>query len=562
MTSHVEDLQQHLQWAIELEHATLPPYLTALYSIKDGTNQEAVEVIHSVFIEEMLHLTLAANILNAVGGSPQARLPGDHPVVPDLPRRTRTRRSRSPLAKFSKEALETFLQIERPGEHDGLPEDDNFETIGQFYEAIEEALQRLSARARRGRALLRRPRAAGDRRPLLRRQRPDHRRHRPRVGARARSRRSSSRARACSTRRSGTATATCSIPSARRSRTTSASTSSTSAAATQLGDTPQSGPTGEPFDGRLGRRPQHAPEPAHAPTTPTAARSARRWRSSTTPTRASSTCCTRRSTAARGCSRSRRALMYGLKDEAVKLMQLPSGDGETTVGPSFEYVPPAAAPPHRAAPSRRSSSITDGPYLVYGNVPLSRKKKIVSAQSDSIAWHEDRGDRDRGDLRALPLRAVELEAVLRRHARARRLRRHRDGRHAADDRADPDRPGSHRRRRRDGARGRRASSCKRDGYLCMHAAFCVGRLKRIPEMMEGADDSDVRARDHRHDRALPVGLVHVRARRRTARTSSPTTRSAIAVTEEEGELAGRAVGHRRHPGARAPTASRSRRATA
>jgi len=32
-------------------------------------------------------------------------------------------------------------------------------------------------------------------------------------------------------------------------------------------------------------------------------------------------------------------LMYGLKDEAVKLMKLESGDGETTVGPPFEWVP-------------------------------------------------------------------------------------------------------------------------------------------------------------------------------------------------------------------------------
>ena len=34
---------------------------------------------------------------------------------------------------------------------------------------------------------------------------------------------------------------------------------------------------------------------------------------------------------------------------------------------------------------------------------------------------------------------------------------------------------------------------KRDGSLCMHAAFCVGRLERIPAMMEGVEDSDVRA---------------------------------------------------------------------
>ena len=79
---------------------------------------------------------------------------------------------------------------------------------------------------------------------------------------------------------------------------------------------------------------------------------------------------------------------------------------------------------------------------------------------------------------------------------------------------------------------------KRDGYLCMHAAFCVGRLKRIPELMEGVDDSDVRARDHRDDGALPVGLVHVRAHARTARTSSPTIPSASPSPQEEGELAG------------------------
>ena len=78
----VEDLQQHLQWAVELEHSTLPPYLTALYSIKDGTNPEAVEIIHSVFIEEMLHLTLAANILNAVGGAPNLDYPG---ILPSFP---------------------------------------------------------------------------------------------------------------------------------------------------------------------------------------------------------------------------------------------------------------------------------------------------------------------------------------------------------------------------------------------------------------------------------------------------------------------------------------------
>ena len=54
----------------------------ALYSIREGTNGVATEIIHSVFIEEMLHLTLAANILNAVGGAPNLDYPGIMPSYP------------------------------------------------------------------------------------------------------------------------------------------------------------------------------------------------------------------------------------------------------------------------------------------------------------------------------------------------------------------------------------------------------------------------------------------------------------------------------------------------
>jgi len=32
----VASLRTHLQWALELEHSTIPPYLCALYSIPDG----------------------------------------------------------------------------------------------------------------------------------------------------------------------------------------------------------------------------------------------------------------------------------------------------------------------------------------------------------------------------------------------------------------------------------------------------------------------------------------------------------------------------------------------
>src|SRR4029453_8662609 len=62
----VDSLHEHLQWAIELEHFTLPPYLCALYSLAAVRNPEASEVVASVLVEEMLHMTLAANLLNAV----------------------------------------------------------------------------------------------------------------------------------------------------------------------------------------------------------------------------------------------------------------------------------------------------------------------------------------------------------------------------------------------------------------------------------------------------------------------------------------------------------------
>ena len=142
--SSVESLQQHLQTAIELEHSTLPPYLCALYSLKDGSNAEARAVLQSVALEEMLHLTLAANVLNAVGGAPvldSPRLMPGHPAT--LPHSDGS--VILSLRPFSREAVEGFMAVERPAPADAVAEDENYATIGQFYRAIEEALERLSA---------------------------------------------------------------------------------------------------------------------------------------------------------------------------------------------------------------------------------------------------------------------------------------------------------------------------------------------------------------------------------------------------------------------------------
>lgn len=111
--SDVDELRRHLQAALQLEHATIPPYLTALYSIRPGTNADAYHVLRVVAVEEMLHLTLAANMLNAIGGSPDLTQPG---FVPDYPAYLPDGETdfQADLRPFSPEAMDIFLKIERP----------------------------------------------------------------------------------------------------------------------------------------------------------------------------------------------------------------------------------------------------------------------------------------------------------------------------------------------------------------------------------------------------------------------------------------------------------------
>ncbi|MFF3441146.1 ferritin-like protein [Streptosporangium sp. NPDC002721] len=141
----LESLRGHLQWAIELEHATLPPYLYALYSLDPERNPEAVELVSGVFVEEMLHLALAANLLNAVGGRPLLDTPQMLPPHP-RPMPHGDRSLQLSLVPFGAEALGMFLRIERPAPPGAPVEGDGYETIGQFYGAIEEGLRHLCAR--------------------------------------------------------------------------------------------------------------------------------------------------------------------------------------------------------------------------------------------------------------------------------------------------------------------------------------------------------------------------------------------------------------------------------
>ena len=66
-------LKKYLQHAIELELSTLPPYLSALYSM-DPTNNEngrIIQLITTIVHQEMQHFSLACNLLLSIGGRPK-----------------------------------------------------------------------------------------------------------------------------------------------------------------------------------------------------------------------------------------------------------------------------------------------------------------------------------------------------------------------------------------------------------------------------------------------------------------------------------------------------------
>jgi hypothetical protein len=151
------ELRAELQHAVELEHATIPVYLTALFSIKPGANPEAAGVLRSIVNEEMLHMTIASNVLNAIGGAPVIDHPGFIPVFPGplpmgiggltvgLERLTRGQVYSTFMAIEEPEApisfvvrqprMAAFAALHAPAEE--------YATIGQFYAALMAQLRTL-----------------------------------------------------------------------------------------------------------------------------------------------------------------------------------------------------------------------------------------------------------------------------------------------------------------------------------------------------------------------------------------------------------------------------------
>ena len=72
--------------------------------------------------------------------------------------------------------------------------------------------------------------------------------------------------------------------------------------------------------------------------------------------------------------------MFELRHLIQELMEMPSGDGKTTVGPYFAYRPPAHH--HKCWIEIRDK----GPYAVHGDIALVRKKRVTSSEGEAITW--------------------------------------------------------------------------------------------------------------------------------------------------------------------------------
>jgi len=143
----VPSLCTHLQTAMAIELATIPLYLFGMYSIKIPDQyandpryyDPVIAAIRSVVSEEMLHLSLAGNILLAVGGTPKLY---DVDYIPSYPMLMpgRVPKLWLQLRKANKANLQTFLDVEKREKPNAKPEPDKYETLGQFYDAIKQGL--------------------------------------------------------------------------------------------------------------------------------------------------------------------------------------------------------------------------------------------------------------------------------------------------------------------------------------------------------------------------------------------------------------------------------------
>ncbi len=142
----IEWLELALQSAVSVEFSTIPPYLFALWSIKDETD-EVAESIRNVVHEEMLHMSLACNMLTALGCIPQISNPNMVPRYPGpIPGHVHPELT-VVLSGLSNKALDLFIAIEAPSDEEPAlcsESQRGFKSIGEFYDAILDTFKKLN----------------------------------------------------------------------------------------------------------------------------------------------------------------------------------------------------------------------------------------------------------------------------------------------------------------------------------------------------------------------------------------------------------------------------------
>ncbi|TMR17392.1 CDGSH iron-sulfur domain-containing protein, partial [Nonomuraea zeae] len=422
------------------------------------------------------------------------------------------------LLPFGPKALEMFLHLERPAPPGAPPEGDGYETIGQFYAAIEQGLRHLCKQLGE-QAVFR-----GD---PTRQVSAAHFRH-----------------------TAGRLTAVDGLDSALAALEEIVEQGEGTARGEvwdgdqdifhperdevahyyrfqevelgrryQRGDTPQSGPTGEPIRvDPAGVRPMR-PNPRPAEPGSALHRAQDEF---------NHTYCAILHLLEQAFNGSPRLLavatgtMYALKAQARALMGMADGEG-STAGPTFEYVTPERRR-WGVGDRRRIVVLRDGPYVVYGGVPLRRKRKIVSSANDALTWRT-------GDAIA----TEDTYALCRcGHSGSKPFC---DGTHAVigfDGTESPVmRPYRELQHVHDGV----GISAQRVGELCVHAAFCIGRTRPIAEMLADTGDSDVRSNVMGRIDHCPSGSYSY-ALERGGDTVEPDLPQAVSVLEEEDGLAG------------------------
>jgi hypothetical protein len=135
--SNLADLQDALQTAMQLEFATIPPYLCAQWSVNSDPSGVG-NMIQDIVVQEMFHFALAGNMLTAIGKTPSV---ANAAFVPSYPTHVLPggipQRLAVDLRPLSLDQLQVFMQIENPEFPPvallaGPPP----ATIGAFYDAI------------------------------------------------------------------------------------------------------------------------------------------------------------------------------------------------------------------------------------------------------------------------------------------------------------------------------------------------------------------------------------------------------------------------------------------